>query len=177
MALTSVNVDVSGELSRLCDLDWLTGQAVEEVLAASGWEGERRNPAKDWATTWKRKDAGAWIQGDRPVEVEFTLWFREVADEWPDPDTYLDDLYDTAAAELPGVVSQLESGVLGARLEVCDEDLTGGRDFIDHAAWRVSGKVLLAGVKHDDTEVPVQLVVVLREYGTSAPSSHAANQR
>ncbi|MFF9807076.1 hypothetical protein ACF1G5_18495 [Streptomyces coeruleorubidus] len=158
-----MNVDVSGELSRLCDLDRLTGQAVEAVLAASGWEGERRNPAKDWATTWRRDDASAWIQGHGPVEVEFTLLFREVADEWPDPDTYLDDLYEAAVAELPGVVSQLESGLLGARLEVCDEDLTGGADFIDHTAWRVSDKVLLAGVKHDDTEAPVQLVVVLCE--------------
>jgi hypothetical protein len=156
-------IDVRGELSRLSDLDTLTGQAVEAVLAAWGWEGERRNPAKEWATTWRRGDAGAWIQGDGPVEVEFTLWFREVADEWPDPDTYLDDLYDTAAAELPAVVSQLQSGALGTCLEVSDEDLTGGADFIDHTAWRISGKVLLAGVKHDDTEAPVQLVVVLRE--------------
>jgi hypothetical protein len=155
-------VEVSGELCLLSDLDGLTGQAVEAVLAASGWEGERRNPAKEWATTWRRGDIGAWIQGDGPVEVEFTLWFREVADEWPDPDTYLDDLYDTAVAELPGVVSQLESGALGTRLEMCDEDLTDGVDFIDHTAWRVSDKVLLAGVKHDDTEAPVQLVVVLR---------------
>jgi hypothetical protein len=163
MALTPVNVDVSEELSRLSDLDRLTGQAVEAVLAASGWEGERRNPAKEWATTWRRGDVGAWIQGDGPVEVEFTLWFREVADEWPDPDTYLDELYDTAVAEIPAVVSRLESGALGARLEMSDEDLTGGADFIDHTAWRISGKVLLAGVKHDDTEAPVQLVVVLRE--------------
>ncbi|MDQ0750622.1 hypothetical protein QF034_004853 [Streptomyces africanus] len=156
-------VDVTEELSRLSDLDRLTGQAVEAVLAASGWEGERRNPAKEWATTWRRGDAGTWIQGDGPVEVEFTLWFREVADEWPDPDAYLDDLYDIAATELPAVVSQLQSGALGTRLEVSDEDLTGGADFTDHTAWRVSGKVLLAGVKHDDTEAPVQLVVVLRE--------------
>ncbi|WOT34900.1 hypothetical protein [Streptomyces coeruleorubidus] len=100
------------------------------------------------------------------MEVEFTLWFREVADEWPDVDTYLDDLHDAAVAELPGVVAQLESGAVGARLEVPDEDLTGGMDFIDHTAWRISDKVLLAGVKHDDTETPVQLVVVLCEYGT-----------
>ncbi|UOB10850.1 hypothetical protein MQE23_18005 [Streptomyces sp. HP-A2021] len=43
-----------------------------------------------------------------------------------------------------------------------DEDLTDGADFIDHTAWRVSGKIPLAGVKHDDNEAPVQLVVVLR---------------
>jgi hypothetical protein len=49
---------------------------------------------------------------------------------------------------------------------VFDEDLTGGMDFIDRTAWRISDKVLLAGVTHDDTEAPVQLVVVLREYGT-----------
>ncbi|GGU10666.1 hypothetical protein ACH4HG_01395 [Streptomyces coeruleorubidus] len=159
-------IDVSGELRRLSDLDGLTGQAVEAVLAASGWACERRNPAKEWATTWRREDASAWIQGDGPVEVEFTLWFREVADEWPDVDTYLDDLHDAAVAELPGVVAQLESGAVGARLEVPDEDLTGGMDFIDHTAWRISDKVLLAGVKHDDTETPVQLVVVLCEYGT-----------
>jgi hypothetical protein len=158
-------VDVSEELSRLCDLDRLTGQAVEAVLATSGWEGERRNPAKEWATTWRRDDAHAWIQGDGPVEVEFTLWYREVEDEWPDPDTYIDDLYDAASAELPRVVAQLESGALGARLETVDEDLTGGADYIDHTAWRISDKVLLAGVKHDDTETPVQLVVVVREYG------------
>ncbi|MGR4853379.1 hypothetical protein [Streptomyces sp. LARHCF252] len=163
-------IDVSSELSRLFNLDGLAGQAVEAVLVASGWEGERRNPAKKWATTWRRDDASAWIQGDRHVEVEFTLRVREVADEWADPDTYLDDLYDAAVAELPDVVSQLEGGVLGPRLEASDEDLTGGADFIEHTAWRVADKVLLVGVKHDDTEAPVQLVIVLREYGTGHPS-------
>jgi hypothetical protein len=144
----------------------LTGQAVERVLSASGWEGERRNPAKEWATTWRRDDAHAWIQGDGPVEVEFTLWYREVEDERPDPDTYIDDLYAAASAELPRVVAQLESGALGARLETVDEDLTDGADYIDHTAWRIADKVLLAGVKHDDTDAPVQLVVVMRGYGT-----------
>ncbi|MEU5311011.1 hypothetical protein [Streptomyces sp. NPDC021562] len=41
--------------------------------------------------------------------------------------------------------------------------LTGGEDFIDHRAWLVADKVVLAGVKHSDTDAPVQLVVVLRE--------------
>ncbi|WP_315884876.1 hypothetical protein [Streptomyces sp. P17] len=97
------------------------------------------------------------------VQVEFTLWCREVEEEWPDPDTYVDDLYDAASAELPRIVAQLESGALGARLEPSEEDLTDGADYIDHTAWRPSGKVLLAGVKHGDTEAPVQLVVVVRE--------------
>ena len=160
-------VDISVELDRLVGLDGLTGPAVEAVLTESGWTGERRNPAKAWATTWSRGDANAWIQGDGPyVQVEFTVWYREVEDEWPDPDTYIDSLYDAASAELPRVVSQLESGVVGGRLEPVDEeDLTGGADFVDHTAWRVSGKVVLVGVKHDDTEAPVQLVVVVREFG------------
>ncbi|MEU1103587.1 hypothetical protein ABZ408_21840 [Streptomyces tibetensis] len=158
-------MDVSGELSRLSGLSMLTGQAVERVLSASGWEGERRNPTKEWATTWRRDDAHAWIQGDGPVEVEFTLWYREVEDERPDPDTYIDELYDAASAELPRVAAQLESGVLGARIEAVDEDLTDGADYIDHTAWRIADKVLLAGVKHDDTDAPVQLVVVMRGYG------------
>lgn len=157
-------MDVSGELSRLSGLSMLSGQAVERVLSASGWEGERRNSAKQWATTWRRDDAHAWIQGDGPVEVEFTLWYRE--DERPDPDTYIDELYDLASAELPRVAAQLESGVLGARIEAVDEDLTDGADYIDHTAWRIADKVLLAGVKHDDTDAPVQLVVVMRGYGT-----------
>ena len=155
-------MDISGELCSLSGLDMLTGQAVERVLSVSGWDGERRNPAKQWATTWRRDDAHAWIQGDGPVQVEFTLWYREVEDERPDPDTYIDDLYDAASAELPRVAAQLESGVLGARLETVDEDLTDGADYIDHIAWRIGDKVLLAGVKHDDTDTPVQLVVVLR---------------
>ncbi|MFD8230749.1 hypothetical protein ACFV20_02425 [Streptomyces sp. NPDC059696] len=158
--------DISGELSRLSALGVLTGQTVERVLDASGWEGERRNPAKQWATTWRRDDAHAWIQGDGPVEVEFTLWYREVEDERPDPDTYIDELYDAASAELPRVAAQLESGVLGARLETVDEDLTDGADYIDHTAWRIGDKVLLAGVKHDDTDAPVQLVVVMRGHDT-----------
>ncbi|SMQ18288.1 hypothetical protein SAMN06272771_4735 [Streptomyces sp. Ag82_O1-12] len=159
-------VDVSAELGQLSELDELTGPAVAAVLDASGWEGERRNRAKEWATTWRRDDAHAWIQGDGPVEVEFTLWYREVEDERPDPDTYIDELYDLASAELPRVVAQLESGVLGARIEAVDEDLTDGADYIDHTAWRIADKVLLAGVKHDDTDAPVQLVVVMRGYGT-----------
>jgi hypothetical protein len=151
-------------LVRLSELDNLTGPAAAAVLEAAGWEGERRDPAKEWATTWRRGDMHAWIQGDVPsVQVEFTLWHRETEDEWPDPDTYIDDLYDAASAEIPRVVSELESGALGARLETTDEDLTDGADYIDHTAWRISGRVLLVGVKHDDTEAPVQLVVVLRD--------------
>ncbi|MFG3317324.1 hypothetical protein ACGF3J_04705 [Streptomyces sp. NPDC048171] len=159
-------VDVSAELVRLTDLDELTGPAAAAVLDAAGWEGGRANPATEWVTSWRRDDAHAWIQGDGPsVQVEFTVWHRDVEEEWPDPDTYIDDLYDAASAELPGLVAQLESGPLGARLESSEEDLTDGADYIDHTAWRVSGKVVLAGVKHDDTDVPVQLVVVVRDYG------------
>ncbi|MFE1798298.1 hypothetical protein ACFW9L_19340 [Streptomyces sp. NPDC059517] len=151
----------------MSDLGQLTGQAVESVLVGCGWVGERRNPAKDWATAWSRDDAAAWIQGDGPsVEVEFTLWYREVDEERLDLDAYMDELYDAAAAELPSVVNQLRAGALRARLEASDEDLTGGADFIEHTAWRVADKVVLAGVKQDDTDTPVQLVVVLREYGT-----------
>ncbi|MFD4508219.1 hypothetical protein [Streptomyces sp. NPDC058457] len=156
-------VDVSAELGRLSDLDELSGQAVEGVLTAAGWAGERRNPAKAWATTWRRDGASAWVQGNAPVEVQFTLWYRDVEDERPDPDTYIEGLYEAAAAELPTVVSQLTSGVLGTRLRESDRDLTGGEDFIDHRAWLIAGKVVLAGVKHSDTDAPVQLVVVLRE--------------
>ncbi|MFJ4783358.1 hypothetical protein [Streptomyces sp. NPDC088794] len=165
---------MSVELDRLTRLDGLTGPAVDAVLAEMGWTGERRNPAKAWATTWSRGDATAWIQGDGPsVQVEFTVWFREVEEEWPDPDTYIDGLYDAASAELPRVVFQLESGVVGGRLEtvgVGEEDLTDGADFVDHTAWRVwdTGKVVLAGVKHDDVEAPVQLVVVVREFGENS---------
>ncbi|MGV9453700.1 hypothetical protein [Streptomyces sp. NPDC003635] len=152
----------------MAELDELTGPAAAAVLQAAGWEGERRNPAKEWATTWRRGDAHAWIQGDGPiVQIEFTLWYREVEDEWPDPDTYLDDLYDAGSAVLPRVVAQLESG-LGARLEPAEEDLTDGADYIDHTAWWFSGKALLAGVKQDDTDAPVQLVVVVRERGDGA---------
>jgi hypothetical protein len=158
-------IDVSAELGQLSELDELTGPAAAAVLDASGWEGERRNPAKQWATTWRRDEAHAWIQGDGPVEVEFTLWYREVEDEGPDPDTYIDTLYDAASAELPRAVAQLESTALGARLESVDEDLTQGADYIDHTAWRMSDKVLLVGVKHDDTEAPVQLVALVRGYG------------
>lgn len=156
-------VDVSAELSELSELDELTGPAVERVLAAAGWDGERRNPAKEWATTWSRGDASAWIQGDGPVEVEFTLWFREVEDERPDPETYLEGLYEEGVAELPAVVAQLESGPLGARLEEADEELAAAEDFIDGTAWTIGDKVLLAGVTQSDTDTPVQLVVVLRE--------------
>ncbi|WP_328495790.1 hypothetical protein OHS59_25925 [Streptomyces sp. NBC_00414] len=81
-------IDLSAEMSRLSDLGQLTGQAVESVLVGCGWVGERRNPVKGWATTWSRDDAAAWIQGDGPsVEVEFTLWYREVEQERADLDT------------------------------------------------------------------------------------------
>ncbi|WP_329335814.1 hypothetical protein OG866_17720 [Streptomyces sp. NBC_00663] len=156
-------------LERLVELDRLTGPAAAAVLEDSGWAGERRDPGKEWATTWRRDDVHAWIQEDGPsVQVEFTLWYREVEDEWPDPDTYIDDLYDAASAEHRSAVAELRVGALGARLKPSDEDLTGGADYVEHTAWRVAGKALLAGVKHDDTEVPVQLVVVVREYGVGA---------
>ncbi|MFF9047500.1 hypothetical protein [Streptomyces parvulus] len=162
-------IDVSVELNRLSDLDELSGPAAAAVLRAEGWSGGRRHPVKEWATTWQRGDAWARIQGDGPpVQVEFTVRHQDVEDEWPDPDTYIDDLYDAASAELPRLVAQLESGHLETRLRTSDEDLTNGADYIEHAAWRVGDKVVLAGVKHDDVEVPVQLVVVVRDHAVDA---------
>ncbi|RSS22199.1 hypothetical protein [Streptomyces sp. WAC08452] len=162
-------VDVSAEVGQLAELDELTGPAAAAVLDAAGWTGERRNPAKEWATTWRRADAHAWIQGPGPVvQLEFTVWHRDVDEEWSDPDTYIDELYDAATAELPGLVAQLEAGVPGDRLQRVDDDLTDGADYIDHTAWRISGKVVLAGVKHDDTDAPVQLVVVVRDSSADA---------
>ncbi|MEU6447993.1 hypothetical protein [Streptomyces sp. NPDC046979] len=158
-------IDISAELNRLADLDELSGPGAAAVLDAGGWSGERRIPATERVTSWRRGDAWAWVQGEGPaVQVEFTVWHRDVDDEWPDPDTYIDDLYDAASAELPGLVAQLKSGPLGARLESSDEDLTNGADYIEHSAWRVADKVVLAGLKQDDTDVPVQLVVVVRDH-------------
>ncbi|MER6106851.1 hypothetical protein [Streptomyces hirsutus] len=159
-------VDVSAELARLADLEELGGPAVEAALLASGWSGERRNPSKSWATTWRRDGARAWVQGEGPVEVEFTLWFQEVEDDRPDSDTYLDDLYDAAAAKIPEVVSQLRSGILGERLEEPEGEVADADSYVEHHAWRVMGKELLVGVKQDDTGTPVRLVVVLRKPGT-----------
>ncbi|MFD8348513.1 hypothetical protein ACFV1X_06100 [Streptomyces coelicoflavus] len=162
-------VDVSTEVHQLAELDELTGLAAAAVLDAAGWAGEHRNPAKEWATTWRRADAHAWIQGEGfSALVEFTVWYRDVDEERPDPDTYIDELYDAATAELPGLVAQLEAGVPGDRLQSVDEDLTEGADYIDHTAWRISDKVVLAGVKHTDTDVPVQLVVVVRDGSADA---------
>ncbi|MFC8869095.1 hypothetical protein ACFUAC_15745 [Streptomyces sp. NPDC057148] len=122
----------------MAELDELTGLAAA-VLEATGWTGERRNPAKDWATTWRRADAHAWIQGEGPsVQVEFTLGHRDVDEEWPDPDSYIDELYEAATTQLPGLVVHLEAGAPGVRLQ------------------------------HDATDAPVQLVVVVRDDSTEA---------
>ncbi|MEU9737122.1 hypothetical protein [Streptomyces sp. NPDC048002] len=59
---------------------------------------------------------------------------------------------------------------MAGRLEFADEGLTGGADYIEHTAWRVNDKVLLVGVKHDGTETPVQLVVVLRAFSADLGS-------
>ncbi|MFG3248244.1 hypothetical protein [Streptomyces sp. NPDC048187] len=151
----------------MIELDELTGPSTASVLDAAGWTGERRNPAKEWATSWRRADAHAWIQGEGPsVQVEFTVWHREIAEEWPDADTYIDALHDAAAAQLPGLVAQLEAGVPGLQPAGVGEELTDGADYIDHSAWRISDKVVLAGVKQDDTDTPVQLVVVVRDSAT-----------
>ncbi|MFD3584905.1 hypothetical protein [Streptomyces sp. NPDC058683] len=74
---------------------------------------------------------------------------------------------------MPGVVSQLTSGALGPRLRASDRDLTGGEDFVDHRAWTVADKAVLAGVKHGDTDAPVQLVVVLRADDPDADDADA----
>ncbi|WP_267714205.1 hypothetical protein [Streptomyces sp. CoH17] len=89
-------------------------------------------------------------------------------EEWSDPDTYIDELYDAATAELPNLVAQLEAGVFGGRSQSVEEDLTDGADYIDHTAWRILDKVVLAAVKHDDTDAPVQLVVVVRDGSADA---------
>lgn len=166
---TAPQCDVSAEVGRLLEFDELTGPSVASVLDAAGWTGGRRNPATEWATAWRRGDAHVWLQGDGPlVQVEFTVWHREVAEERPDPDTYIDELHDAAAAQLSVVVTQLEAGVAGLQPQSTDEDLTDGADYIDHAAWRVSNKVVLAGAKQDDTDTPVRLVVVVRDYAAEA---------
>lgn len=53
-------------------------------------------------------------------------------------------------------------------MQSVDEDLTDSADHIDQTAWRISDKVVLAGVKNDDTDVPVQLVVVVRDGSADA---------
>ncbi|MFF5157484.1 hypothetical protein ACFY3N_14700 [Streptomyces sp. NPDC000348] len=158
-------VDVSAEVARLVELEELDGPAVESVLAAAGWSGERRNPSASWATTWRRDDAHAWIQGDGPVGVEFTLWFREVEDDRPDLYAWLDDLYAVAAAKIPVVAAQLGSGSLGELLEEPDGEIADADSYIEYRAWSVMGKELLVGVKQDDTDTPVHLVVSLRNPG------------
>ncbi|MFD4261264.1 hypothetical protein ACFWR9_27465 [Streptomyces sp. NPDC058534] len=71
-------------MNQLSELDELTGPAAAAVLDAAHWAGHRRNPAKEWPTTWRRGDAHAWIQGDGPVvQVEFTVWHRDVDEERP----------------------------------------------------------------------------------------------
>ncbi|MGV9285741.1 hypothetical protein [Streptomyces sp. NPDC003730] len=153
----------------MLELDELTGPSAASVLDGAGWTGERRNPAKEWATTWRRADAHAWIQGEGPsVQVEFTVWHREVAEQWPDVDTYIDALHDAAAARLPSLVAQLEAGVPRLQAGSVDEELTDGADYIDHIAWRISDKVVLAGAKQDDTDTPVRLVVVVRDSAADA---------
>ncbi|MEU9640576.1 hypothetical protein [Streptomyces sp. NPDC048188] len=160
-------------MGHLLQLDELTGPSTASVLDAAGWTGERRNRDKEWATSWRRADAHAWIQGEGPsVQVEFTVWHREVAEERPDTDTYIDALHDAAAARLPSLVAQLEAGVPRLQAGSVGDDLTDGADYIDHTAWRISDKVVLAGAKQDDTDTPVQLVVVVRD---SAPDAAAAD--
>ncbi len=48
--------DVVGELGQLLELGKISGPAAAAVFDAAGWAGERRNPAKEWATTWRRDD-------------------------------------------------------------------------------------------------------------------------
>ncbi|MFB6549129.1 hypothetical protein [Streptomyces sp. NPDC056405] len=155
---------ISAELSHLADLDELSGSAAASVLAVAGWSGERRNPTKSWATTWRRGDAHAWIQGDGPVAVEFTLWSREVEEEArADLDTSMDGLYAAAEAELTEVVAGLSSGEFGERLHATGDNVADVDDFIQYRAWRVADRELVAGVRQSDTDTPVMIAVVLRE--------------
>lgn len=156
-------VDLSEELNQLAGLPELAGPAVGAVLAGAGWEGEHRDPSKSWATVWNREGARAGVRGEGPVGVEFTLWFREIDDDSAYDEDYIDGLHATAVTELLGCVAQLESSVLADRLVPTGDDLTEGEDFVDHRAWRLSGRALLAGVKHEDTELPVRVVIAFRD--------------
>ncbi|MBQ1094844.1 hypothetical protein KBY55_01675 [Streptomyces sp. b94] len=160
---------ISVELSHLADLGELSGSAAASVLAAAGWSGERRNPTKSWATTWRRGDVHAWIQGDGPVAVEFTLWFREVEEEArADLDAFMGGLYAAAEAELTEVVADLSSGDFGERLQATGDNVADVDDFIQYRAWRVAGRELVTGVRQSDTDTPVMIVVVLRESAVEA---------
>ncbi|MEW1603972.1 hypothetical protein [Streptomyces sp. NPDC093808] len=163
-------VDVSAEIARLLELDQLEGSAVEAIPTVAGWSGERRNPSTSWATTWNRDGARAWVQGDGPVDVEFTLWFHEVQDDAPDMDAHLGGFYAAGAAKLPEVTEQLRCGVPWDRPEEADEHVADVSSFIEYRAWKVPGKELLVGVKQDDTDTPVQLVVVVRPPATEDES-------
>lgn len=59
--------DVSAEVGQPAEFEELTKPSVAAVLVAAGWAGERRSPAKEWATTWQRADTHAWTQGEGDV--------------------------------------------------------------------------------------------------------------
>lgn len=70
-------VDVSAEVGQMVGLDAFTGPTAAAVLDAAGWTGERRNAAKECATTWRLTvlirevgdAAGGWLAFQRGVSA------------------------------------------------------------------------------------------------------------
>ncbi|WP_234534067.1 hypothetical protein [Streptomyces shenzhenensis] len=125
-----------------------------ETLRLDGAD-QSRNPAKAWATTWRRDGASAWVRGNAPVEVRRAL--RRGSGRTPD-------------GRLAADIGSPRITAPGAR-----PGSGGGEDFVGHRSWIIADKVVLAGVKHDDSDAPVQLVVVLREDAPDADEGDDGN--
>jgi hypothetical protein len=150
-------------VERLATHGHLSGDQIGSTLRDQGWTARpvaRSVPSQPFTRHWQKANLLAGIQGADPaVVVEFTLWLREVDEDRGDWGH--DALYQEAVTELRRLVREVESSRLADRLTEAEGDPTNGLDYLEHRAWRLSGRTLLLGATQDDTDLPVCVVSVI----------------
>ncbi|WP_031507938.1 hypothetical protein [Streptomyces megasporus] len=149
-------------LEGIRSLSPLTGEGVAAQFEAQGWEAEGR-PKNGFETSWRKNGILGWIHlYSGGIRVEFTVWMRDV-----DEDTgYFEDLeavYAEGERVLADFLPEIESSALSAHLVDVEGTAEDTDEYIAFRKWSLNGRTLVAGVVQQDTDLPVQVVVVLEE--------------
>lgn len=151
--------EVQRVLAALAEDASLSGERVAAVLAAQGWTARRRANEATSPRVWARGGLLAQIVEGDPTRAEFTLWEGEFDEDLGYEG--LDALYDEAVDRMRLLAGEVEASGRATRLPEGNEALTEGIDYIDHAAWRVSRRIMRLGVLQHDTDLPVYIVAVI----------------
>ncbi|MFE6773554.1 hypothetical protein ACFVFD_31720 [Streptomyces fimicarius] len=142
----------------------LTAGAAAARFSAQEWtpRGKVRGGVE---TSWEKGNVRGWIQtfSSGAVSVSFAVWIRDV-----DESGYFDDLdavYEQGEQALADFLPEIEESSRAGHLVEAEQTEADKDEFIRLKKWTLDGRRLTAGVIQQDTDLPVMVVVALKEPG------------